>query len=327
MVPTFCMSDVDPFDPFSSLLRPPKGQPPLRGLASFLPKPVESQPPPSLLASFLPKPAEPLSPERLASITSFLKQDQPLPTSPQKSLLQKLADHVTLGSRLITENRVNRAKSIEWIVRLRNIVQPLFGCGSPYIKGLEDIRKRCALSGIAVAEFSEITSIAAALADFLASKSGVASGNAVSRPSRPPATKNVFIIHGHDELNARRLADLVRESGLVPIVMAGQAGMGRVLTDKFETEASKCSFAFAVFTPDDLVTSGSQHYGQARPNVIYETGWFVARLGKERVVLLLRTGAEMHTDLQGVSRIQFAENISHAHLEIQRELRSAGLLV
>lgn len=233
---------------------------------------------------------------------------------------------MTLGARLITENKVNRAKSIEWILRLRSIIQPLFGGGSPYIKGLEDIRKRCAQSGIAVAEFSQITSTAAALAEFLASTSGVVSGNAVSRPSRPPATKNVFIIHGHDELNARRLSDLLRENGLIPIVMAGQAGMGRVLTEKFEAEASKCSFAFAVFTPDDLVTSGSEQYGQARPNVIYETGWFVARLGKERVALLLRAGAEMHTDLQGVSRIHFGENISHAHLEIQRELRSAGLI-
>jgi predicted nucleotide-binding protein len=123
-----------------------------------------------------------------------------------------------------------------------------------------------------------------------------------------------------------RLSDLLRENNLVPIVMRAQPGMSRVLTDKFEAEASKCSFAFAIFTPDDAVLVGSRQYGQARPNVIYETGWFIGRLGKERVVLLLKHGTEMHTDLQGVSRVQFVEDVSHAYGDIQRELRAAALI-
>jgi len=164
------------------------------------------------------------------------------------------------------------------------------------------------------------------LADFIEMAAGMPSGVAVSRPSKIPSTKNVFIIHGHDELNARRLGDLLRDNGLSPIVMRSQPGMSRVLTDKFEAEASKCTFAFAIFTPDDIVTSESKQYGQARPNVIYETGWFVARLGKERVVLVLGQGAEMHTDLQGVSRIQFRDDLLHSSHDIHRELKAAGLL-
>jgi predicted nucleotide-binding protein len=320
------MSDIDPSDPFAALLRAPKGQPPPHLLARFLPKPLESQPPPSILAKLLPKPAESLPTEKLAHIESLLKQSRSAPSSPEKSLLQKLADHVMLGSRLVSENKVNRANTLQWLVRLRSIVQPLFGSASPYIKGLEDIRKRSTSAGVGIAEFSEITATAASLADFLASTGGVASGNAVSQPSRPPATKNVFIVHGHDELNARRLSDLLRENGLIPIVMRSQPGMSRVLTDKFEAEASRCSFAFAIFTPDDLITSGTNQYHQARPNVIYETGWFIARLGKERVILLLRTGAEMHTDLQGVARVQFGEDLLHSSHEIQRELRAARLI-
>jgi predicted nucleotide-binding protein len=320
------MSDIDPSDPFSALLRTPKGQPPPHVLARFLPKRVESQPPPSILAEFLPKPAESLPPEKLAQIESLLRQSQSAPSSPEKSLLQKLADHVMLGSRLVNENKINRANSLQWLVRLRNIVQPLFGSASPYIKGLEDIRKRSTSAGVGIAEFSEITATAATLADFLASSGGVASGHAVSQPSRPPATKNVFIVHGHDELNARRLSDLLRENGLIPVVMRSQPGMSRVLTDKFEAEASRCSFAFAIFTPDDLIVSDTHQYHQARPNVIYETGWFIARLGKERVILLLRSGAEMHTDLQGVSRVQFGDDLLQSSHDIHRELRAARLI-
>jgi predicted nucleotide-binding protein with TIR-like domain len=320
------MSDVDPSDPFASLLRSPKGQPPSFDLTKLLAKPVESQPPLSLLESLLTKPAESLPPQKLAQIESLLRQSQTAPSPPEKSLLQKLTDHVKVGSGLVNEKKVSRANSLQWLVRLRNILQPLFGSASPYIKGLEDIRKRSASARIGIAEFSEITATASALAEFLASTGGVASGHAVSQPSRPPATKNVFVIHGHDELNARRLSDLLREHGLTPVVMRSQPGMSRVLTDKFEAEASSCTFALAIFTPDDLITSGTHQYHQARPNVIYETGWFIARLGKERVIILLRAGAEMHTDLQGVSRVQFGEDLLHSSHEIQRELRAAGLI-
>jgi predicted nucleotide-binding protein len=50
--------------------------------------------------------------------------------------------------------------------------------------------------------------------------------------------------------------------------------MSRPLTEKFEDEAQTCSFAFAIFTPDDEVVKPDKPYKQARPNVIYEVGWF-----------------------------------------------------
>lgn len=163
-------------------------------------------------------------------------------------------------------------------------------------------------------------------ADFLEGTSGVASGSPVSHASRIPASRNVFIIHGKDELNARRLADYLREDeSIIPIVMMARPRMSRALTDKFDDEASKCILAFALFTADDLVSSGGDEYQQARPNVIYETGWFIGRLGKTRVVLLLQSGAEMHTDLQGVSRIHFEHDVREKFQEIHRELKAASL--
>jgi predicted nucleotide-binding protein len=60
--------------------------------------------------------------------------------------------------------------------------------------------------------------------------------------------------------------------------------------------------------------------------VIYEAGWFVGRLGKERVTLLLRAGTEIHSDLHGVSQIRFDDNVEDKFLEIQRELQAAGMV-
>jgi predicted nucleotide-binding protein len=247
-------------------------------------------------------------------------------SAPPKSITDRLKDHVALGFRLLRENKLTKSSSTSWIARLKVLIQPIFGGGTPYMKGLEDLRKRCGSSGITEEEFHVVLERVADFADFLEGTAGVASGSPVSRAARIPASRNVFIIHGKDELNARRLADYLREDeSVIPIVMMARPGMSRPLTDKFEDEASKCVLAFALFTADDLVSANGDEYQQARPNVIYETGWFIGRLGKTRVVLLLQSGAEMHTDLQGVSRIHFEHDVREKFQDIHRELKAALL--
>ena len=257
----------------------------------------------------------------------MLSQSQTSSASAQpKSLAEKLKGHVELGQRLLRENKLTKSAAVGWIARLRAILQPIFTLGTPFMKKLEELRKRWATAEPARDEFCDRVALTSDLLDFLEHTAGLPSGYPCSRPARPPATKNVFIIHGKDELNARRLADSLREDGVTPIVMMVQPGLSRALTDKFEDEASKCSFAFALFTADDLVSSETKEYGQARPNVIYETGWFIGRLGKTRATLLLQSGAEMHTDLQGVSRIHFQQDVREKFQEIRRELRAVGLV-
>lgn len=138
-----------------------------------------------------------------------------------------------------------------------------------------------------------------------------------------PNPRKVFIVHGHDETNTLRLRNLLRERfGLEPVIMAAAAGGGRTLIEKFEQLAQDCSFAFVLLTPDDQVATGSGDYTQARPNVIFELGWFYGRIGRGNVVMLLKEGTHIHSDLDGVSRIQFRENIEDKLLEIERELHT-----
>jgi hypothetical protein len=74
--------------------------------------------------------------------------------------------------------------------------------------------------------------------------------------------ENVFIIHGRDEAKWRELKDIVRsEFRLNPIVLSEQPDIGvKTIIEKFEHYASTCSYAIAVFTPDDEVTSGGDTY-------------------------------------------------------------------
>ncbi|MDY6875340.1 MAG: nucleotide-binding protein [Chloroflexota bacterium] len=148
----------------------------------------------------------------------------------------------------------------------------------------------------------------------------------VEAPS-PESTNAVFVIHGHDELNLLRLKEFLRERwGLEPVVMFGEPGRGRTLIEKFEDEAQRSSFALALMTPDDLIQVGDGTYAQARPNVIFELGWFYGRLGRERVCILFKEGTRLHSDLDGISRIEFQDDVRKKIGEIEKELLAAGIL-
>lgn len=140
--------------------------------------------------------------------------------------------------------------------------------------------------------------------------------------------ENVFVIHGRDEAKWRELKDILKsEFRLNPIVLLEQPDAGcKTVIEKFEHYAKTCSYAIAVFTPDDEVNSGKDVYLQARPNVIYELGWFCGRLDRSGAMLLLKEGTSLFSDFGGIIQKRFTHNISEKLLEIKRDLVAAGVL-
>jgi predicted nucleotide-binding protein len=139
--------------------------------------------------------------------------------------------------------------------------------------------------------------------------------------------QNVFIIHGRDEAKWRELKDLVKNRfRLNTIILSEQPDFGRTVIEKFEHYAETCSYAIALFTPDDEVHAGGAAYLQARPNVIYELGWFCGRLQRSAVMLLLKEGTSMFSDFGGIVQKRFKVNISELEGEIRTELTAAGMV-
>ncbi|MCH8806412.1 MAG: nucleotide-binding protein [Planctomycetes bacterium] len=149
-----------------------------------------------------------------------------------------------------------------------------------------------------------------------------------SKANQSRATgKDVFLVHGHDELNTLRLQKHLREKhALNAVILAEAPGKGRTLIEKFEEEALKASVAFALLTPDDVIQASDGTYAQARPNVTFEIGWFYGRLGRNRVCLLLKKGSKIHSDLDGINRIEFQDSVLEVAVEIEKELRASGLI-
>ena len=140
--------------------------------------------------------------------------------------------------------------------------------------------------------------------------------------------KDVFIIHGHDQPAREDLKTLLRSLGLNPIVLLEQGDGGMTIIEKFEYYAQSCSFAFALMTPDDVIAGedASKTIWRARPNVNLEVGWFMARLGRTRVVLLLTGALEVPSDLNGVLYLKYVTNVTEASPQIALRLREAGLI-
>lgn len=135
--------------------------------------------------------------------------------------------------------------------------------------------------------------------------------------------KKAFIVHGHNEAKWRELQSLLRKLKVDAIELSEQTLNGKTIIEKFEYFANQCQFAFAIFTYDDIVLKDGEEYLQVRPNVIFELGWFYARLGRERVMIIEEKNdkGNVFSDLAGIYRYTFHENVSELYGEIEDVLR------
>ncbi|MGB8035837.1 MAG: nucleotide-binding protein, partial [Nitrososphaeraceae archaeon] len=96
--------------------------------------------------------------------------------------------------------------------------------------------------------------------------------------------KKVFIVHGHDDGSKNELASFLYRLGLTPIILHEQANEGRTVVEKFESYASDVGYAFILLTPDDVGGKDKAELKpRARQNVILELGYFMGKLGRDRV--------------------------------------------
>ena len=87
-------------------------------------------------------------------------------------------------------------------------------------------------------------------------------------------------------------------------------------------------FAFVLLTPDDeLKTENAiEAVWRARQNVIMELGWFMARLGRERVAILHQGDIEVPSDILGVVYIRIINSIEEAGEKIRSRLKGVSLI-
>lgn len=149
---------------------------------------------------------------------------------------------------------------------------------------------------------------------------------AVEVAGTPFDSKEVFIVHGHSDTAKSQLRSLLSSLGLQPVILSEQTHRGRTIIEELEHHSTTCSFAFVLMTPDDIAGSSEAKSLRARQNVILELGWFMARLGRENVILMSQGEIELPSDILGVLYLPFKKDVLEVADQITKQLRDVGLL-
>jgi len=65
---------------------------------------------------------------------------------------------------------------------------------------------------------------------------------------------------------------------------------------------------------------------RARQNVIFELGYFFAKLGRDRVICIYKNGVEIPSDIKGMNPITFDNSLKKdVYMMLSKELRAMGL--
>lgn len=144
-----------------------------------------------------------------------------------------------------------------------------------------------------------------------------------STPPQKAKGSTVFIIHGHDNELKIQLQLLLKTAGVSNFVLHEQADMGRTIIEKLVQETEKAGYAIALLTPDDF---SKEEKNRARQNVILELGYFLGRIGKERVRMIVRDNVEIPSDLQGILYEKY--DLAGAwKMKILKEIQAVGIYV
>jgi len=136
--------------------------------------------------------------------------------------------------------------------------------------------------------------------------------------------RTIFLVHGWDtELKFDAKNYLQTTLGAKCVVLHEQGGDGDTLIDKFERHAAQCRMAFVLLSDRD---EGPEQFAKPsapqrpRPNVLFEMGYFFARLGRQGVVLLRRGDADINTFLLGLEWIDVTAGVESAGEQIRRRI-------
>jgi predicted nucleotide-binding protein len=135
----------------------------------------------------------------------------------------------------------------------------------------------------------------------------------------------VFIVHGHDNLAKTELARFIERLGFTPIILHEQPSAGKTIIEKIE-DYSNVGFGVVLYSPCDIgATMGQEKQLQprARQNVVFEHGYLIGKLGRQRVCALVKGDIEKPKDIDGVVYVEMdARNAWQ--IEVAKEMKVCG---
>lgn len=131
----------------------------------------------------------------------------------------------------------------------------------------------------------------------------------------------VFIVHGHDEALKQAVARLIEKQNIKAVILHEQANQGATIIEKIEVH-SDVNAAICLFTADDIGNqkNNDNMSNRARQNVVFETGYFMGKLGRDHTIILTDRDVELPSDMQGVVYTDTA----NWQFSVLKELKAIG---
>ena len=263
--------------------------------------------------------------------------DDWLPQVPPDKGIELLRGQIAKGKELLAARPVTSDAYERWELLVRNYLEKAFGKNSPNVSSVTRVGRYGSFpmgAGEEWWEFHRAQSLTTqvtqleGLVELLQTEIQLVQGTA---PTVTPLASGhkVFLVHGQDEGALHATARFLEKLHQEVIVLREQPNEGKTIIEKFEAY-SDVGFAIVLLTADDRGGLINAQYDDQRPrarqNVIFELGYFIGRLGRNRVCALYRRGVEIPSDYSGVLYVELDEKESW-RLELAREMKAAGLPV
>ena len=248
-----------------------------------------------------------------------------------------LSGQVKKAKTLLHSNQLSKDDYSSWELVTRNYLEKVFGINSPNISTITSVGKYGSFPMNADDHWWEKhrkkslqTQIKhlEGLLELLETENSLLQGKSPTLEHSKTGHK-IFLVHGHNEASLHKTARYLEKLNQEVIVLREQPNQGRTIIEKFEDFAN-VGFAVILMTNDDRGGKNNVEYEKqmprARQNVIFEFGYFVGRLGRNRVCALYSEGVEIPSDYSGVLYIPIDEQGAWRML-LAKEMRAVGLNV
>jgi predicted nucleotide-binding protein len=140
--------------------------------------------------------------------------------------------------------------------------------------------------------------------------------------------REIFIVHGQDDLAKLEIARFIETIGFKPIILHEQASSGKTIIEKIE-EYTNVKFGIVLYTPCDIGAKNDKKpllKPRARQNVVFEHGFLIGKLGRSNVSAIVKESVEIPNDISGVVYTSM-DTQGGWKISIARELKKSGYLV
>jgi hypothetical protein len=266
------------------------------------------------------------------------KSTKPLPPSPRevspKQGIALLLQRIEKGKALLSARPLSSDDYSTWQLLTKNYLEKAFGKDSSNVTSVTSAGEYGAFPMNAGEHWWEnhraetlttkMTRLEG-LIELLSTEMELESGPGIEEPSLDPGHR-IFLVHGHDDRALHEVARFLERLQQEVIVLREQPNSGRTIIEKF-VDYSHVGYAIILLTPDDRGGAATarieDQLPRARQNVIFELGYFLGKLTRNRVTALYVKGVEIPSDYSGVAFVELDDRGAW-RLEVARELKAAG---